>query len=125
MEAIPLRAYERLVDDTLIEIDQVLDATSTDFKVKPNQRSRMAHQARDYMLDRESNPPSIIEMVDALNTSKRSLYYAFSETFGVSPKRFLKTRRLFTARQELKSTTDEKYVRDIALGLGFWELGYF
>ena len=117
--------HSRLLDDTLSLIISALTAREDKPAVRGGQRYRIARRARDYMLARQSDPPTTIEVCDFLNISERTLRYAFRDVYGVSPKRFLKAQRLLAARQALKSAPVENRVADIALDLGFWELGYF
>ena len=53
------------------------------------------------MLERVTDPPSITELCKALNTSERAPHHVFRDIYDVSPKQFLKARRLFAARQLL------------------------
>ena len=124
-DSIPSDAYQRLHDETLLVIARALTARSENCRPKAPQRYFLALRARDYMLERQTDPPSIIELCTILGVSERVLHYAFTGTFGVSPKRFLKARRMFAVHQALKSAAAGESVSDIAMCLGFWDLGYF
>lgn len=70
--------------------------------------------------------PSIGSLCEALRASPRTLEAAFRECAGISPHRFFHLQRLNRARRELaRSWSEEARVTDIALGLGFTELGRF
>jgi AraC family ethanolamine operon transcriptional activator len=124
-EQIPAEAHRRLLDETLVHIEQALSAERKNHGAKARPRYRIARRARDYMLERQTSPPPITEICAFVNTTERTLHYAFGEVYGVSPKRFLKAQRLFAAHQALKFAAQGTRVSEIALGLGFWDLGYF
>ncbi|MEA3277722.1 MAG: helix-turn-helix domain-containing protein [Pseudomonadota bacterium] len=122
---IPAEAYHRMFDETLLLAARGLSTGEEDRDTRSRRRYLLARRARDFMLDRQSNPPTVGEICAFLNTTERTLHYAFGATYGVSPKRFLKARRLFAARQALKSAVQGESVSDVAMRLGFWDLGYF
>ena len=124
-DSIPVEAQDRLLDETLLIIARPLGWDNKDRVTSARSRYLLARRARDYMLERQARPPAIAEICTYLHASERKLHYAFSRTFGVSPKRFLKTRRLFAAHQALKSAYPGERVHDIAMRQGFWDLGYF
>ena len=122
---IPRRGYDRLVDDTQVEICALLDGSEASTAIPGGRRYHIAQGARQYMLDRQRDPPTIAEIANELRTNHRTLQYAFVESFGTSPKAFLKGRRLLSAHRKLRETTDQRCVCDVAFGLGFWDMGYF
>ena len=108
-------------------IDKVVQMFNSSFRYKTtvSKRFTLARQARDYMLDRKANPPNINEVCSELAISERSLHTIFKGIFGVSPKQFLKSQRLLAVHQLLKSAAKDEQVTNIALSMGFWDLGYF
>lgn len=121
----PAEAADRLVDNTLLAIDGALCPCERFYNTRSARRFTLARRARDYMLQNMLKPPSIAEICDFLSVSERTFYEIFSRSFGVSPKHFLKSRRLFAVRQVLKESTKEDRVSDIAMRYGFWDMGYF
>jgi len=77
------------------------------------------------MLDRVTDPPTIMELCKALNTSERTLHHVFRDIYNVSPKHFLTARRLFAAHQLLLAAPPRRTVSEIAMDLGFFDLGRF
>ncbi len=122
---IPAAAHARLLEETLLVIARALSPGEEAFAPRSRRRYLLARRARDFMLDRQSDPPTVTEICAFLYTTERTLHYAFSELYGVSPKRFLKTQRLYAARLGLKSATERELVSNIAIRLGFREMGYF
>ncbi len=57
--------------------------------------------------------------------SWRTFDYAFKERYGVSPKAFLKARRLNAVRQELRDSNSAGTVRKVASRWGFWHMSQF
>jgi len=88
-------------------------------------RYQLSQRARSYMLDRITDPPTIIDLCNALNTSERTLHHVFRDIYDVSPKQFLKARRLFAARQLLKNAASRRTISEIAMDLGFFDHGRF
>lgn len=117
--------HDLLFDETLLIMARALDSADEDRGPRPRKRYLLARRARNYLLERQTNPPSIAEVCAHFSTSERTLHNVFSETYGVSPKRFLKAQRLVAVRRALKAATAGEHVSDIATRLGFWDLGYF
>jgi AraC family transcriptional regulator, ethanolamine operon transcriptional activator len=66
------------------------------------------------------------ELCVALGVSASSLAQAFHGTFGISPHRFLKLRRLAVVRSKLRAWEGQApLVKSVALAHGFWHLGQF
>jgi AraC family ethanolamine operon transcriptional activator len=124
-DSMPTDAHDRLLDETLLIIARTLNQGNEARWTRSRHRYLLARQARDYMLERQPEAPTITELCTVLKTSERTLHYAFSEMYGVSPKRFLKAQRLLAVHRALKSAADGERVCDIAMRLGFWDLGYF
>lgn len=122
---IPAQAQARLADETLLAIYIALNAGRDNHSVRQGKRYQIARRARDYMIDRQSDPPNITEICDSIRVSPLTLTYAFQDTYGVSPKRFLKARRLSAAHDALRHAAVNVRVTDIALGLGFWDFSHF
>ena len=89
-------------------------------------RQDLAHEAEQIM---DSFPDRLVtttHLCYQLCVSRRSLFYAFHEAFGVSPMAYYKAKRLALVRTQLKaldpaSTT----VREVALRMGFQHAGQF
>lgn len=122
---IPEKARTRIVDETLLVICAALNAAGKQYSVEHGARYQVARRARDFMMDHQSDPPSISEICNFLRISPRSLNNVFHDTYAVSPKRFLKALRLSAAHYALKCATREERVSDIALNFGFWDFGHF
>ena len=125
VDDMPRQMRSRLVDESLFVLSNALGAGREKDVVGSICRYRLARRVRDYMLDRQSNPPTIFEVCNALKMSERKLHYVFKEAYGVTPKRFLKARRLSAARSTLKQATPKDRVSDIAWSLGFWDFSHF
>jgi AraC family ethanolamine operon transcriptional activator len=62
----------------------------------------------------------------ALNISRRTLYRAFHDLLGISPKAYLRLKAMSAARARLLDAGDRPTtVTQVALDQGFWELGRF
>lgn len=66
------------------------------------------------------------QLCKVAEVSERTLEYAFRETFELTPRHFLRLRRLHAARRALAAADPRKAaVGHVAHGLGFYELGRF
>ena len=69
---------------------------------------------------------SVLEISRAAGVSARTLEYAFSERFGVSPKEYLTVMRLRGVRNELRQSCSRRTrVADVAGRWSFWHMGQF
>ena len=88
-------------------------------------RRRIVGQAEELIRSRLDDPPSVTELCEATNTSRRLLFYAFKELLGRSPYAHAKVLRLHAARRRILARRDERCVQQIAFDLGFWHPGQF
>jgi AraC family ethanolamine operon transcriptional activator len=89
-------------------------------------RLDLAREAEEIMDTFPHRPLTTTQLCHQLCVSRRSLFYAFHEAFGVSPMAYYKVKRLALVRTQLKaldpaSTT----VRAVALRMGFRHAGQF
>jgi AraC family ethanolamine operon transcriptional activator len=122
---LPVETNKYLLDEMLGLTSRALDGVQKSPPYYDKRLYKVAHYARDFMLDRKSAPPTITEICAAVDVPERTLHYAFAKVFGVTPKHFLKAQRLFSAHQAFKNPHESRRVSDIATQFGFWELGYF
>jgi AraC family ethanolamine operon transcriptional activator len=89
-------------------------------------RQRIVHEADQYLRANPARPVYTDELCAALGASATRLHQAFTATFGVSPHRYLKMRRMGMARTALLSRAGPWHsVKAAALSHGFWHLGQF
>jgi AraC family ethanolamine operon transcriptional activator len=86
----------------------------------------LVHVADDYLRANRARPVYTEELCTALGASATRLHQAFHATFGMSPHRYLKLRRMGMVRAMLLSRSDPwRSVKAAALSHGFWHLGQF
>ncbi len=86
----------------------------------------IVEKAREYILSRRSEPPSILEICEELRISRRTLHYGFIKVLGINPVTFLRYLRLNGAHRELLTADPAiMMVSDIAARWGFWHMGMF
>ncbi len=88
------------------------------------QRS-IVERARQYIIERKSNPPSVSELSAHLKMSRRGLHHAFMNVLGINPATFLRYVRLHGARKDLLRADPSDSVNGIACKWGFWHMGMF
>src|SRR5579864_6045632 len=64
-------------------------------------RQLLAQRAAELLRSRLPEPVTIRDLCDTIGVSRRSLHLGFRESFGVSPKQYLKRLRLSGARHDL------------------------
>jgi AraC family ethanolamine operon transcriptional activator len=100
-------------------------AESTRDSTSAVRRRSIARQAEELMRADPSKPPSVLELCEAVGTSRRTLFYAFQELYGVSPSAFLKTLRLHEARRAIRTGVGHGGIQLMAQALGFRHPGQF
>jgi AraC family transcriptional regulator, ethanolamine operon transcriptional activator len=68
----------------------------------PQRRAEVVRQAEEYMLAHLDLRLSLLEICEVVGASERTLFYAFRERTGQSPKAYLKALKLNRLRQDLK-----------------------
>ena len=87
-------------------------------------RRRALLRAIEYCKDRRQ-PIRVPELARVAETSQRTLEYAFKESFGISPTKYLRWSRMNKVRDELLAACPEStLVTHVAFGWGFTDLGH-
>ncbi|SBS28958.1 transcriptional regulator EutR [Marinomonas spartinae] len=93
--------------------------------IDPTARKRVVDRARDYVLSRMDEPPTIFELCNLIGASRRKLQYCFQETLGINPVTYLRILRLNAVHRELLLSPDVTSVQDAAAKNGFLHLSRF
>jgi len=123
--------YAAVVDsierDILTALRQQVELSPpTPKKAGRSLRLRGLQNALDYIRTAGNYPVAVSELCVEANVSQRTLEYAFHETFGISPLRFLQLRQFHTARRDLLAADGETItVSEIAYTNGFYQVGRF
>jgi AraC-like DNA-binding protein len=89
-------------------------------------RQSIVRRADAYLRENVGRPIYTEELCAALGVSPAALSAAFRASFGISPHRYLKLRRLAMVRAVLRNGGGgPMLVKSAALGHGFWHLGQF
>jgi AraC family ethanolamine operon transcriptional activator len=101
-------------------------ATTHPFPQSASARQRIVRRAEAYLFANAARPVYTEELCAALGVSQAALREAFDITYGVSPHRFLKLRRMSMVRATLLLDPGRwRLVKAAALSHGFWDLGQF
>jgi len=74
----------------------------------------------------EGRAVTVRELCEVSGASWRTLDYAFKERYGISPKAYLRTRRLNSVRRDLRAVgPGGDTVRNVAGRWGFWHMSQF
>jgi AraC family ethanolamine operon transcriptional activator len=91
----------------------------------PTARRRTLRTVLELLEDQRMLPLRVSDLCQAARVSAPTLYRAFQEEFGVSPKQYLQSRSLSGARRELLEASPGVLVTDVAGRWGFWHLSQF
>jgi AraC family ethanolamine operon transcriptional activator len=91
-----------------------------------NRKQIVLQRARDYMEASPNKPITVLELAQASGSCVRTLEYVFNDYFGITPKAYLKSRRLVAVRHELlRSLHSKSLISEIANRWGFWHTSQF
>jgi AraC family transcriptional regulator, ethanolamine operon transcriptional activator len=95
-------------------------------KISPCFRRESVKRVQGYIEANLREPLSLGEICQAAGASCRTLFYGFQDIMGLSPKAFLRARRLNAVRRELlQSEAAVSTIFDLASNWGFWHMGQF
>lgn len=100
--------------------DEMAPAGGPDLNAQ--RRWKLVARARDIVLGRPDEPPSVQQLCRQLGVSRRCLQASFQEVLGTSPVNFLRAVRLAGVRRLLRTAPS---VTEAAVHWGFWHLGHF
>jgi AraC family ethanolamine operon transcriptional activator len=104
----------------------ITDSQSTDQLKLTNRKQIVLQSARDYMEANTNKPITVLELAQASGSCVRTLEYVFRDYFDVTPKAYLKSRRLVAVRHELlRSLHSKSLINEIANRWGFWHMSQF
>jgi len=102
--------------------------TSSAIRNKPSviKRNRLLVRMIAYIDAYLSEPIFLADLCKVVNVSPRTVQYIFVDRFGVSPKQYIKARRLSAVRRNLLHiNSHERTIANIASDWGFWHMGQF
>ena len=89
-------------------------------------RNRLLKSLTAYIDDHIKDPISLAELSAEANVSPRTIQYSFLDRLGVTPKEYIRARRLNGVHRDLsKADPRQMKVSDVANEWGFWHLGQF
>ncbi|MEM1411109.1 MAG: helix-turn-helix domain-containing protein [Pseudomonadota bacterium] len=93
--------------------------------VLPLFRARALDRAVALLASHEQMPSNVESLCHIAGASWATLLRAFKESFGLSPKAYMKVRRLTAVREALLASDGKVRITDIANRWGFWHMGSF
>jgi len=104
----------------------ITDSRPKDRLKLTNRKQIVLQRARDYMEANTNKPITVLELVQASGSCVLTLEYVFRDYFNVTPKAYLKSRRLVAVRHELlRSLHSKSSINEIANRWGFWHMSQF
>ncbi|MDJ0591028.1 MAG: AraC family transcriptional regulator [Pleurocapsa sp. MO_226.B13] len=108
-----------------IQLDPIIaefDSFPAKSTLKPQTIDRI-YQARDILLTRLENPPSIAELIQQVGVGDRTLRRGFRELFGTTVIGYLTSQRMKQAEQLLRE--GKLSISEVANIVGYSHLGHF
>lgn len=95
-------------------------------RVEQKVHRHMVGRAKDLILSRAENPPTVTELCMFLGVSRRTLHYGFQKVLGINPVSYIRCIRLNGVRRDLiAAEPTSSTITDVASRWGFWHLGMF
>jgi len=119
---------ESLGSRCLVALCQVFEDRDRPARIRlpAGERLKVARQAEQLMEKHQVRPLTALALCRALCVSRRTLFYAFQDVFGMTPMAYYKIKRINRVRQELKaSDTATTSVGVVARNNGFYHAGQF
>lgn len=113
--------------DIIRHLLQALAGSRPADKLRLTGRKQIVLQrAREYVEENKNRSITVLELAKASGASVRMLEYVFKDCFDVTPRAYLKSRRLVgTYREFLRSSPLRATVGEIASHWGFWHMSQF
>lgn len=93
--------------------------TTERFGAQPNDNSAIAIRAGELIRSNLANPPSVSDLSRIANVAASRFLDLFRQHYGMSPAKFIRTERMYRAKERLQNATEDMTVNQLA-----WELGY-
>jgi AraC family ethanolamine operon transcriptional activator len=121
-EALRMQVRDELLERLAAALSGSADGSAaTPRGLSPGQAA-LADRARQLVVARLDEPPTVAELCRALGVSRRTLQSSFQAVWGMGPLAWLNTLRLNAVRRRLKQASS---VTDAATQFGFWHFGHF
>ena len=90
-----------------------------------NERNKVLRRAMEIIEAESEDPITVRDLCKRCQTSWSTLHRAFTDRFGIGPKRYLMALRLCRVRADLLNAAPGMRVADAANRWGFWHMGQF
>ncbi len=84
------------------------------------ERHRVAMLARQYIIENKNKQFSMLDICEAVGSTKRTIHMGFQEIYGIAPKTFLKYLRLNNVKKELSQAKPRTTVTDVVISGSFF-----
>ena len=105
-------------------LDMMASPASTSIKIPPKTMQRCVKRVREFVEANRYEPLRVRDLCNAASVSERTLQRVFNRYYGISPKQFIKSRRLSGLHRDLlhaESATSS--VSMLAHYWGYWHMG--
>ena len=87
---------------------------------------KIVREVRNYLLERQEETVTVVDLCQAFDVSRRTLQYAFQHVMGMNPNAYLRAIRLNGVRRSLRDPmSGVNSVQQAAADWGFWHLSQF
>jgi len=92
---------------------------------RPSTRAYIVDRAMQYIEAAMHDSVSVLDLCGAVRVCPRTLVYSFRSQLGVSPCRYLLATRLNRVYRDLRNSSSQVPIRQMAARWGFWHMGRF
>jgi len=117
---------DQLIEDCLYVLEQSDPTPTCNHSLRVRDQRKVVQRVFEQVSASPTENFSVVQLADSAGTSFQCLRKAFSDTVGMAPTAWLRTRRLNLARQDLlHARSGETNVAEVAMRYAFWHLGRF
>ena len=115
-----------LLKDMVLEkiLDMMVTPAPDLMKIPPKKMQRCIKRLREFIEAHQREPLQVKDLCKVANVSERTLQRVFKHYYGVGPKQFIKSQRLYGLHRELRAAAPAvSGVETLARYWGYWHIG--
>ena len=116
--------FQQLIEERAISF-LLSNISISEYQSFRTERLKAARRAKEYMIENKNKQVSMLDICEAVGSTKRTIHMGFKELYGITPKTFLKHIRLNHVRKELSQAKPGTTVTDAAYKWKFYHLSRF
>ncbi len=116
-KAVPQQSLKEMVLEKML--DMMVPPASTSIKITSKTMQRCVKRTREFVEANRYEPLRVRDLCNAASVSERTLQRVFKRYYGISPKQFIKSQRLFGLHRDLLHA--DPAVSSVSMLAHYWE----